>query len=209
MSTNNQNFIIGLISAIALVAGLISTFLSIRKTNLEIRKLASEDKEQKSDSKKKPARRVKSDSPKFPISIDFVVDVFFFLLFLLGSINAIVEYLANEVPTFALVVALLFVLIYSYIILASQPKRIPANEQRYFKAAGLVGLFISLSLMLMLGVQRLSLLLLSPSPYDTLIPKIFSLVVNLASIPLVLFTLVSVHRIIRYISNVVIEPKRA
>jgi hypothetical protein len=213
MSSNNQNFIIGLISAIALVAGLISTFFSIHKTNLEIRKLNLENKKPKSTSKNKSASRIQNDSPKFPISIDFVVDVFFFLLFLFGSINAIVEYLANEVPEFALVVAIIFVLVYSYILLVSNPnstlQNIPKNEQRYFKVAGFVGLFISLALMLLLGIQRLSLLYLSPSPYDNSIGKIFSLVVNLASVPLLLFSLVSMHRIIRYISNVIITQNRA
>ncbi|MDO9028491.1 MAG: hypothetical protein Q7U68_06500 [Candidatus Roizmanbacteria bacterium] len=209
MSTNNQNFIIGLVSAIALVAGLIYTFISIHKANLEIRKLNLEHQKQKNASKSKSTSRSKNDVPKFPISIDFIIDTFFFLLFLVGSINAIVEYLANEVPKFALVVALIFVLIYSYILLVSKPKHTPINEQRYFKVAGYVGLFISLALILLLGIQRLSLLFLSPSPYDTLILKIFSLVVNLASVPLLLFSLVSLHRIIRYISNVVIDPKRA
>ena len=213
MSTNNQNFIIGIISAIALVVGLIYTFFSIHKTNLEIRKLNIENQNIKKPSKTKSSKQLQNTSPKFPISFAFIVDVIFFILFLIGSIDAILKYLANEVPTFALVDAFIFVLIYSYILIASNPS--PESqpnlekEQRYFKLAGIIGLLISFMLLLMLGIQRLSLLMLSPSPYDASIMKIFSLVVNLASVPLLLFALVSLHRIIRYISNVIINQQRA
>jgi hypothetical protein len=209
MSSDNQNFIIGLVSAIALVAGLIYTFISIHKANLEIRKLHLKSQKHNNASKNKSISHFHSDFRKFPINFEVVIDALFFLLFSIGSINAIVEYLANEVPVFALVIAQVFVLIYSYILLIDNPRlisqHISQREQRYFRLVGRFGLFISLALTVLIGIQRLAPLFFSPSPYDSTIAKIFSLVVNLAIAPLLVFSLVSLHRIIRYVSNVVIS----
>jgi hypothetical protein len=222
MSTNNQNFIIGLISAIALVVGLVSTIISIHKTNLEIRELYLKIKGKKATSKTSsmPGSRPGSHKPpitrKHPISIEIIIDVLFFLLFSIGSIDAILEYLANTVPKFTLIAALFFVPIYSFTLLINIPRPVSQNtpppsekEQRYFKLVGQVGLFISLAFWLLLGIQRLTPIFFTPSPYDSTIAKLFSLVVNLAVAPLLVFSLVSLHRIIRYIANVVISQERA
>ena len=51
MSGDNSNFIIGLISSIALVVGLIASLISIYKDRLEISNLHPEIKKQKGDKK--------------------------------------------------------------------------------------------------------------------------------------------------------------
>jgi len=208
MSIDNQNFIIGLISAIALVAGLIYTFISIHKANLEIRKLQIDTQGQKKPSTKKPAHQSPNDSGKPSISIELIIDVLFFLLFSIGSINAIVEYIANRVPIFALISAQFFVMIYSLILIkpigtsASQQNPTLQREYRSFAVVGWFGLFISIAFDVLIGIQRITPILSSLSPYNSMTAKIFSLVVNLAIAPLLAFSLVSLYRIIRHLSNI-------
>ncbi len=196
MITNNQNFIIGLISAVALVVGLISTFISIHKTNLEIRKLQLENQKQKNTSPKKSVKHSQNDIDKVRVVVEFL----FFLLFSIGSISVIVEYLANRVPIFGFIVTHFFVLIYSLILLVDNTPspNISKKEQQYFTVAGLVGMLITLALNLMLGIQRLMAI---PNPNDTTIVMIFSVLVNLEIVPLLSFSLISLHRLIRYASN--------
>ena len=204
MSTDNQNFIVGLVSAIALVVGLIYTFISIHKTNLEIRKLQLENQKQKSAPKNKRISQPNNDNRKFSINTGVIIDVIFFLFFSIGSINAIVEFISNTTPVFALISAQFLVLLYSVILLStianpiSQQITFSNQEKRYFTLAGVFGLLISLGFHVLIGIQRLGLVSSVGSPTNE---KILSLVENLAIAPLLVFSLVTLYRIIRYISS--------
>ena len=136
MNTTNQNFITGLIGFVAMIASLILTLFSIHKVRLEIRNLSKKKPEKKATTKNNSTLSNRDISLKFLLNAESVIDIFFFLLFSIGSINAIVEFLVNTVPVFAIVITVLFVPIYSFTLFT--------KEHGYYRLAGLVGLFISL-----------------------------------------------------------------
>lgn len=193
MNTTNQNFVTGLFSLITLVASLILTILSILKMKLDIGEKLKKKRGQKATSKNRSTSSHRDESLKPPVNMEIIIDILFFLLFSIGSIDAIVEFLSNTVPVFTLIATLFFVPIYSFMLLS--------KEQGNYKLAGLVGLFISLALWITLGTQRLMLVFSYPN--NSTIAMLFSLVVNLAVVPLLVFSLVSSRRIIRYIEDTV------
>ncbi len=210
MSINDHNFIIGLISALALVVGIIHNLLSIEKLKSEIRGSRS-SKRPKGGSNKNLATRSPVELQKISSRIGIVVDSFFFLMFSFGSITTILNYLANNVPVIA-VAAQVLVAIYSVVLISDERLRsegLSKNEQRYTLIAGWTGLLVSLSIFIMLGIQRLIPIFPTASTYNGIAEQLFSLAVNLAIVPLLAFTLISLHRIIRNISIFVISREEA
>ncbi|MBI3167266.1 MAG: hypothetical protein HYZ22_02225 [Chloroflexi bacterium] len=184
MNSNNENFIIGLISSIALVVGIIYNISAIRRNKVETDE-ALNASEEKSVSNKKSKSTPRHNLRKFPIY--FYIDILFFLIFVIGSVNAIVGYLANTVPGFAMVSSQFFVAMYAGILVQRR------NEYGCINSVViLLGSGIALTIMAMLGYSRITTIY---SPLDPIIVTLFSLAVNLALVPLMTFSLISLNLI--------------
>ena len=206
MSSDNSNIVIGLISAIALVAGLIYTFSSIHKTRLEIRKLNLE-LQRKGRSSKKPSSSSKQQASISPRALGLILEVVFFLVFFISSVTAIVEYLHDRLPTFAIISVQIFILIYSFLLMRESLDRSLAiglfseKEEHIFTGLSIIGAVTAIIFIIALGMRRLTSII-SPDRVPDVLDKLFPLAVNLAPAPLIAFSIVSLHRLIKYMTNI-------
>lgn len=142
-----------------------------------------------------------------------IVDVLFFLIFSVSSVSAIIDFLNNRVPTIAIVSAQFFILIYSFIILSDSREPISAhtlfskNEQRFFTLLSWVGLLIALVSFLSFGMIRL--IGIFTYAYENLFSDLFSIGANLALVPLIVFSIASLDRIIKHITYISISQERS